>query len=140
MEYSKKYKYLFFANPKTGSRAVSKALDKWDIECYHNKRSGNLNGDEVVSGVGNHIMPYKLKAKMGDLYNHFRVIVFVGSPYGRAVSTYFFYKGGGTRTFNKKHKSVLKSRLLYFISKLNLYLTLVFPFPIYSLVKPLKTN
>ncbi len=140
MLFSKEFNFIFIANPKTGSRAVRKALTKWNVEFLYNKRPCDLNGEIGTKHVPVHISSNDLKLEMKSLYESYKIFVFVRSPYGRAVSTYFFYRKGNENSVNNVKKSYWGPIIDRALIKLNYFLTVIFPFSLYSLIKPFKTN
>ena len=126
------FKYIFIANPKTGSTTVEHYLRLWDKSFLHNRY---VDGDgKIISGIHGHIRPRDLQKIMADKYHHYRVFIFIRNPYDKAVSGYHYYKEGPRKKIEfSKNKGNLN---LVF----NLILAKILPFPIWSLVKPIKSN
>ncbi len=126
------YKYIFIANPKTGSTTVEHYLREWDKSYLHNRyidESGNIR-----TGIHGHIRPRDLKRIMAEKYDDYRVFIFIRNPYDKAVSAYHYYKQGLRKKIEfGKNKGNLS---LVF----NLILARLLPFSIWSLVKPMKSN
>ena len=126
------YKYIFIANPKTGSTTVEHYLRIWDNSFLHNRYVDESG--KIVAGIHGHIRPRDLKKFMADKYDDYRVFLFVRNPYDKAVSGYHYYKEGPRKKieFNKN-----KGNLNLVI---NLIMARFLPFSIWSLVKPVKSN
>lgn len=92
MRISTDHKFIFFANPKTGSESVRKMLDPYsDIK---DKRS------DESSEFTSHMSPKRVKAlfeKKGWNYNDFFKFVFIRNPWDKMVSLYEM-KYSGKRT------------------------------------------
>jgi hypothetical protein len=104
MRISHKYKFIFFATPRTGSTTVRDVLDPYsDVISVHKT--------EVSEDFPffNHINPLELKAVFehrGWDWSSYRKFCFVRNPYDRVVSLYHHYlkirkedKVGGLRGF-----------------------------------------
>ena len=125
-------KYIFIANPKTGSTTVEHYLREWDPGSLHN-RFVDVNGN-IVRGIHGHIRPRDLKRMMKDLYKEYKVFIFIRNPYDKAVSGYHYYRQGKRKQieFGKNKGTV---RLVF-----NLFLARILPFQFWSLIKPVKSN
>jgi hypothetical protein len=124
---SRENKYIFISAPKTGSQAVRDYLLKVDETAswntfYLNKRKYQ---------VDEHITPDELFNLIGDDYLGFRIIVFIRSPYNKAVSTYYFYRNG--KALHPKGQRLV-------ITKANIILARILPFQIWAILKPLRSN
>lgn len=121
---SDKYKYIFIAIPKTGTTTIQSFLRKNDKSCHWNTVQ---LGDKKIT-VNEHIETKKLKKIMGKKFDEYVKVTFIRNPYSRIVSSYFFYKNGNT----------LRSRYFIrnFMARLNILLTRIFPFSIWSVLKP----
>ena len=123
---SDKYKYIFISIPKTGTTAIQSFLLENDKSCVLN--TVQIKGKEV--SVDEHIKTEKLKKIMGDQFNEYTVFTFIRNPYMRKVSGYFFYKNGDTL-----HSHYFIRNLM---ANMNILLTKLIPFSIWSIVKPSK--
>lgn len=123
---SDKYKYIFIAIPKTGTTTVQNFLLQNDDSCKWNFIQ--LDGKTVV--VDEHIETKDLKKVMGKKFDDYVKFTFIRDPYTRIVSSYFFYKNGKT----------LRSQYFFrnLMARLNIILTQIFPFSVWSIIKPQK--
>ncbi len=140
MEFSKIFNFIYIANPKTGSRAVRKYLQLWGADCKHNRIPSEHNPDELLTGIPGHTTPLALKKRMGKSYDNYKVMVFIRNPYDKAVSAYFFYKGGGPRPIQREGRNFFLSFYNFIVANLNYFLTKLLPFSWWSIIKPLKMN
>jgi hypothetical protein len=81
-------KYIYMAVPKTGTTSVQKYLLENDKTAT--KNSVEINGKYYK--FGEHMTALKIKSLLGVNYQNFTIIGFVRHPYGRIVSSYFFYR------------------------------------------------
>lgn len=123
---SDKHKYIFIAIPKTGSTTIQNFLRKNDDSCRMN--CIQINNETIR--VDAHIETKKLKKIMGKKFDEYVKFTFIRNPYSRVVSSYFFYKNGKT----------LRSRFFIrnLMARLNIILTRIFPFSVWSIIKPQK--
>jgi thiol-disulfide isomerase/thioredoxin len=127
---SKEKKFIYLAVPKTGTTSVQKYLLENDKTAT--KNSVEINGK--YHKFGEHMTALKIKSLLGVNYQNFIIIGFVRHPYGRIVSSYFFYKKGGKEAWRGKQEQ----RSLG--DKLRIKSTEILPFKIWALVYPYKSN
>ncbi|MGL5834100.1 MAG: sulfotransferase family 2 domain-containing protein [Waterburya sp.] len=107
MRISHKYKFIFFANPKTGSETVRKIL-----EPYSDLSSVQYRKKNYENPFYSHISPKEVKQIFEDkglCYDEYFKFTFVRNPWARLVSLYemiYFTKGG--KSVNHKLKMLLK--------------------------------
>lgn len=132
MNLSEKYKYIFIGNPKTGTTAIERFLHKYDDSVIHNRIPSGNPENPIITGIGGHIKAADLERRMGKDYHNYKVFTFIRDPYDKAVSAYFFYKGGRDKS---------KKRPIGSLSfGVNLFMAKLLPFSIWSLIKKVKTN
>lgn len=139
MFYSKKYKLLFVASPKSGTRSVHDFLERLDPE--GSRREINLSsGKKITSahmpnGIIGHARARDLKVAIGKYHwNNLCTFLFVRDPREKLVSAYSFNK---TRNLQElKFKSNFNS-LKTIVSILSAKLL---PFWLYMLFYRMKTN
>ena len=89
MRISHTYKFIFFANPRTGSTTVRDVLDEYsDILSVH------ITEASAKFPFYHHITPLELKAIFMDRgwdWYSYRKFCFVRNPYDRVVSLYHHY-------------------------------------------------
>lgn len=124
---SDKHKYIFIAIPKTGTTAIQSFLLEQDESCVWNVV--NIGGEQIK--INEHIMAKDLKKIMGEKYNEYTVFTFIREPFARRVSGYFFYK----KTADYKKSRYISRRVM---ARLNIYLTKILPFSVWSVIKPQK--
>lgn len=124
-------KYIYIAVPKTGTTTVQKYLLKNDTTATKNKLM--LKGKEYV--FREHMNTNQVKQILGENFDDFKVVAFVRHPYGRLVSSYFFYKKGAKRWVweGKEHKRPLNQKIKIKFAK-------ILPFRLWALVYPYKSN
>ena len=127
---SKEKKFIYLAVPKTGTTSVQKYLLENDKTAT--KNSVEINGK--YHKFREHMTAFKIKSLLGVNYQNFTIIGFVRHPYGRIVSSYFFYKKGGKEAWQGKQEQ----RSLG--DKLRIKSTEILPFKIWALVYPYKSN
>ena len=129
---SEKLKIIFISNPKTGTTFVQRCFTKANINAMQNRvqQSNQLSNKLII--VSEHITAANLKKKINKQWATYSKIVFIRSPYDKAVSSYFFYKNG------MSHEHIQNYRKFYV--RLNQLLVYLLPFSIWSLVKPIKKN
>ena len=127
---SKEKKFIYLAVPKTGTTSVQKYLLENDKTAT--KNSVEINGK--YHKFREHMTAFKIKSLLGVNYQNFSIIGFVRHPYGRIVSSYFFYKKGGKEAWRGKQEQ----RSLG--DKLRIKSTEILPFKIWALVYPYKSN
>jgi len=123
-------KYIFIANPKTGTSTIQKYL--WSLDNSLQGNSFTINSKKI--NAGEHITAFRLKKLMGEEYDKYKKIVYVRNPYAKVVSGYFFYKKGGKDKYDKNRS---KRKL---VRGLNILLVKYIPFKIWSLIHPYKSN
>lgn len=107
MRISHKYKFIFFANPKTGSETVREIL-----ELYSDVSSVQYRKKNYKNPFYSHISPKEVKQIFEEkrlCYDEYFKFTFVRNPWARLVSLYemiYFTKGG--KNVNHKLKMLLK--------------------------------
>ncbi len=86
-------------------------------------------GDNRIK-INEHIKTKKLKELMGRAFDEYTVFTFIRDPESRGVSAYFFYKNGNTL----KSHHITRNLMAW----ANVFLTKIFPFSLWSLIKPQK--
>ena len=124
---SDKHKYIFISSPKTGSQSIRDYLLQVDNSAQWN----SFSLDNTRYTADEHITAYRLSQLIGEKYNSFNVIAFIRNPYSKALSGYFFYRNG--KALHEKGQRVLLIRL-------NILLSRILPFPMWALIKPVKSN
>jgi hypothetical protein len=119
------------AVPKTGTTSVQKLLLK-------NDKFATKDRVEIESNFykfREYMTALEIKKILGDYYNYYTVIGFVRHPYGRIVSSYFFYKKGA-----KNQAWVGRESKQPTDQKFKIKLAKILPFYIWALVYPYKSN
>ena len=119
------------AVPKTGTTSVQKYLLANDKTATINRVE--LNGKHYK--FREHMTALEIKNVLVVNYQNFTIIGFVRHPYGRIVSSYFFYKKGAKSCVwvGKESKKPTEQ-------KLKIKLAQLLPFHIWALVYPYKSN
>lgn len=135
---SKKYKFIFIANPKTATTAISKFLREYDAEIVANR----FEEDSMIIKFNEHEFPSSIQRKLQGNYDEFTKFVFIRHPYEKVVSAYFFLKNGNPLTkgsvfkYTNSLRNFLTALLIYF----NVVTARIIPFKIWSLIRPVKKN
>lgn len=135
---SKKYKFIFIANPKTATTAISKFLRAYDSEIVANK----FEEHDVKIKFNEHEFPSSIKNKLQAKYADYQKFVFIRHPYDKVVSAYFFLKNGKPLTkgnvfqYTDSVRNFLVALLIYF----NVLTAKILPFKIWSIIRPVKKN
>jgi hypothetical protein len=119
------------AVPKTGSTSVQKFL-------LENDKTATKNGAEIEGKFyrfREHMTASGIKTVLGIKYEDYTVIGFVRHPYGRIVSSYFFYRKGAKSWAWEGRESKKPTE-----QKLKIKLAQLLPFHIWALVYPYKSN
>lgn len=136
MLFSEKYRYVFLANPKTGTVATQNTIKKMDPSVMVNRISFNSSAIKFP-GHGNALL---LKEKMQGSLDGLRVFAFVRNPLDKIVSSYYFYRNGNPLT----HGSVFNYSGLNFIKALWTYFQIILsrfiPFSLWSIIRMVKSN
>ena len=119
------------AVPKTGTTSVQKYLLENDKTAT--KNSVEINGKHHK--FQEHMTALEIKNVLAVNYQSFTIIGFVRHPYGRIVSSYFFYKKGA-----KSWSWVGRESKKPTEQKLKIKLAQLLPFHIWALVYPYKSN
>lgn len=125
---STKYKYIFIANPKTGTTSIQSYLLENDSSAknYHvvlNNKSYSFNEHDTAA---------KIKETLGEEYNNYKTFGFIRNPLAKRVSGYHFYKNG--KPITEGHSG---SRLPV-LSKI--WFAKLLPFKLWNLLYPVKSN
>jgi len=138
MTSSAKHKFIFIANPKTGTTYIQKVLKSNIEDSSQNKIS--INGK--VFKFDEHTSPPVIKKEIAQLYDLYKKVVFIRHPYDKVVSSYFFLKNGRPLTkgniwaYRKKMKPLVRAIVTY----LNVITARIIPFKIWSIIRPIKRN
>ena len=143
MFFSKKYKLLFIASPKTGTVSIHEALQKidsdgsrWCIE-YDNKK---IESKDLPNGIIGHAKAKELRKALGKkTFHKLNTIAFVRNPLSKLVSSYFYIKKSNLLNFLKikGEKNNFKRRLGFIISSIS---AKILPFKLWALMYPYKSN
>ncbi len=135
---SHKHKFIFIANPKTATTAISKFLRTHDESIVANR----FENETKKIKFNEHAFPTVIKQKLDDEYNNYTKFVFIRHPYEKVVSAYFFLKNGKPLTkgsvfkYTDSLRNFLTALLIYF----NVLSTKIIPFKLWSLIRPIKKN
>lgn len=143
MFFSKKYKLLFIASPKTGTVSIHEALENLDPSGERRKiKIGDMEitSKDLDQGIIGHARARELKKALGaSNYNKLNTMAFVRNPYSKLVSSYFFNKSNkisdAFRMKGKKHR--LKRSINFFLTTLFAQLL---PFKVWALLYPYRSN
>lgn len=149
MFYSKKFNFLFIANPKTGTVTVHDVLSKIDPNGERHKltcKDAKVDSSDTTSGIMGHAKAKEIKNALiskvphGEkIWNDLRKFVFVRNPRGKIVSAYHFNRAG---TLHQAFKTKGKKRRIY--RGLKTFFTVltakILPFSIYMVIYPMKSN
>ena len=119
------------AVPKTGTTSVQKFL-------LENDKNATKNIVEIEGNLykfREHMTALEIKRVLGVNYQNFTIIGFVRHPYGRIVSSYFFYRKGAKSWAWEGRESKKPTE-----QKLKIKLAQLLPFHIWALVYPYKSN
>ena len=119
------------AVPKTGTTSVQKYLLANDKTATINRVE--LNGKHYK--FREHMTALEIKNVLAVNYQSFTIIGFVRHPYGRIVSSYFFYRKGAKSWAWEGRESKKPTE-----QKLKIKLAQLLPFHIWALVYPYKSN
>tara|TARA_Y100001954_G_C15789923_1_gene594514 strand:+ start:1477 stop:2163 length:687 start_codon:yes stop_codon:yes gene_type:complete len=143
MFYSKKYKLLFIASPKTGTVSIHEALEKIDqngsrriIEISDKV----ISGKELDQGIIGHARAREIKKALGaNQYISLNTMAFIRNPYSKLVSSYFFNRSNSvSQAFKiKGNKNKLKRSINYFLTT---FFAKILPFKIWALFYPYRSN
>lgn len=128
---SQEKKYIYMAVPKTGTTSVQKFL-------LENDKNATKNSVEIEGNLykfRGHMTALEIKRVLGVNYQNFTIIGFVRHPYGRIVSSYFFYRKGAKSWAWEGRESKKPTE-----QKLKIKLAQLLPFHIWALVYPYKSN
>jgi len=128
---SKELKYIYLAVPKTGTTSIQNFL-------LSNDSSANKNFIKIKNKsfkFGEHMTALEVKEILGDHYTNFKVIGFIRHPYGRIVSSYFFYKKGAKSWAweGRENKKPTEQKFKILYAKIT-------PFWFWALTYPYKSN
>jgi len=143
MYFSEKYKLLFIACPKTGSKSVKKLLMEIDPTGQYN--TIEFNGLKITSkdmhyGMVVHARAWEFKNALGEEnYNSLMVFGIVRHPFDRLVSSYFHNKAQSiTQVLGwKGQKNLLKRKIKGAISHT---LPKILPIAIWVFIYKMKSN
>ncbi len=144
MIYSKRYKFLYIAPPKTGTTSVEKALLLLDESAEdHSISIGSkvLKGKHFRQGILGHATAKDIKELMpGQIFNDLTVISSIRNPYDKLVSAYFYMKKRSL--LKNKYTRLVTPRLVYneFKYLSSVLIAKVLPFHLWALVYPYKSN
>lgn len=120
-------KFIFIANPKTGSISVESFI----IENDKSSRKGYfLKKKKKIDAFG-HINASEIKKIIGSEYDKEKVIAIIREPISKFVSSYFFYKNG---------KPIMKGNKNPWPARLRIIFARLLPFSLWSLLYPYKSN
>lgn len=94
MLFSEKHKFIFLANPKTGTRAIQSFILKNLDGVLKNSIPARIPAKRIITGKDNHIKSKDIKRILGEKIYDYTIFTFIRNPYAKAVSAYFFYKNG----------------------------------------------
>lgn len=143
MFYSKKYKLLFIAIPKTGTTSIEIFFKKMDpLGEDHSITIGEriYSGKDFKQGILGHARAKEIKEIVGDeFYSGLDTLAFIRNPYSKLVSAYFFNK---TRPFSfakdmKGKKKLLLRQARYILS---LAFAKYLPFYLWVFFYPYRSN
>jgi hypothetical protein len=103
-----------------------------------NDKTATKNGAEIEGKFykfREHMTALEIKRVLGVNYQNFTIIGFVRHPYGRIVSSYFFYRKGAKSWAWEGRESKKPTE-----QKLKIKLAQLLPFHIWALVYPYKSN
>jgi hypothetical protein len=127
------YKYIFIANPKTGTTSIQKFLLENDPTARKNILK--LNGEYCK--VRGHSTANSLKKVMGDKFEEYAKVAFFRDPYSKVVSSYYFYNSCSiyNSLASKKYKWMFS---LFRTSQI--LSAKILPFYFWTLLYPYKSN
>lgn len=144
MFYSRKYKLLFIASPKTGSKSVHNVLYQIDPEGKIREIKTDtvtVNPKNIPGKVLGHAKALNIKKALGDEeYNKLSKFAFVRNPYSKIVSSYFFNKQSElfpVSFFNKVKKGRYSQAYRYFFG---ISSAKILPFKLWFFIYPHKKN
>ncbi|WP_340106961.1 sulfotransferase family 2 domain-containing protein [Rhodohalobacter sp. 8-1] len=125
---STKHKYIFIANPKTGTTSIQSFLLENDplAKNYHvvlNNKSYSFKEHDTAA---------KIKKTLGDEYNNYKTFGFVRNPMAKRVSGYHFLNNG--KPITEGHKGPRWPILT------KIWFAKLLPFKLWNLLYPVKTN
>jgi len=128
---SEENKYIYIAVPKTGTYSTHQFLLASDETAVRD----TLFADGVEHNILGHTKARDIQDILGlARFSEFRIFAFIRNPYGRIVSSYYFYrKGGKAWLFKEGRKRPLKLTL-------KIWSTYVLPFKLWALVYPYTGN
>lgn len=135
---SEQNKYIYLACPKTGTTSIENFLLKQDSTAFRNKI---IIAEKLLTFKG-HETAKKIKDKLKNDFNKYKVIGFVRHPYSRIVSSYFFYKNGKPLTKGKisNYKGNQFHSRSALMNSIKSVLSKTIPFHLWALIYPYKTN
>ncbi|MEQ8704196.1 MAG: sulfotransferase family 2 domain-containing protein [Phaeodactylibacter sp.] len=138
MTSSAKHKFIFIANPKTGTTYIQNIL-KCNIE---DSLQNTILTNEKVFNFGEHVPPSIVRKDMAEFYNIYKKVVFIRHPYDKVVSSYFFLKNGNPLTKGNiwAYRLKLKTLIRAIVTYLNTITARTIPFEIWSILRPTKRN
>jgi len=143
MFFSKRYKLLFIAIPKTGSTSIEAFLKTIDPNGSNHSITINgsiLKGKDFEKGIIGHARAREIQSVVGiKNYEGLNSFTFVRNPYELLVSAYFFSKKNKIGHFKnfKGSKRIFRRKMGYFFSVLS---AKMIPFQIWALLYPYKSS
>jgi len=143
MSYSKKYKLLFIASPKSGSSSIEKFFK--EVDPHGENHSLTMPNKKITSkdmhyGVVGHARAWELKHAVGkEFYNELHGIGMVRHPMVKLVSSYYFNKKNYLfQAFKMRgEKNLLLRKIKGFMTSLA---PKILPINIWALIFPMKTS
>lgn len=126
MVISYKHQYIYIDIPKTGCTAIQNYLLENDETC----EQGWIEFEGKRTKIESHTKTKEIRNVMGKRFDEFTVFTFIRHPKSRSVSAYFFYKNGSWARSRYVTRNIM--------AKLNVFLTKMLPFSIWSLIKSEK--